>query len=334
MRSILIVALLSLSSLKATADTEQLTVQPEKPLLYPIKLLASEYLYGEFTAQAPLSQVSVLDSSGKTLRHYLASQQTDGRIFFLAPKDDTYQLQFSSAHIVPVELTLTPPVAQPQQDAASKPLSPTIATLHANPQPHLIDAFWQERQIKGTPLVEYRDNQPAIVTFLWKGQHNNVKLFGAPFGAHQDLMPLANTDLWYRSYELPNDAVMSYQLAPDVPTVPGNERASRIAILATAQQDPLNKTPWIIHSDNKYDVQSTLRLKDAVNTGLFSTSAKKLGEVSHHTLSSQILNNDRKVSLYRPPAPVPKGPMPLLILFDGSAYQQKALTPPSARCTD
>ncbi|MGE9716533.1 enterochelin esterase domain-containing protein, partial [Escherichia coli] len=73
-----------------------------------------------------------------------------------------------------------------------------------------IQLFWQQIQQEGTPLVEPYDNHNKRVTFLWQGAQSNVYLLGSPAGDHDPLTRLANSDIWYRSYIVPNDTLMQY----------------------------------------------------------------------------------------------------------------------------
>ncbi len=64
-------------------------------------------------------------------------------------------------------------------------------------------------------------------------------------GDHDPLTRLANSDIWYRSYIVPNDTLMQYKLAPDVPVIENATVAQqqRRTILTTAQADPFNLHP-------------------------------------------------------------------------------------------
>ncbi|MDS9468831.1 DUF3327 domain-containing protein [Paracoccus sp. MBLB3053] len=106
------------------------------------------------------------------------------------------------------------------------------------------DAFRAEMERAGTPLVEPLDDGQAIVTFLWRGARRNVRLLGGPSNHHERLERLGNSDVWFKSFLVPDCLRQSYRrLAPDVPELPFNARARRVAILATAESDPLNRHP-------------------------------------------------------------------------------------------
>lgn len=56
-------------------------------------------------------------------------------------------------------------------------------------------AFWQERELEGTPMVEPVEAGHKRVTFLWRGAKNNVFLLGSPAGSttrYTDLVVLTS----------------------------------------------------------------------------------------------------------------------------------------------
>ena len=77
------------------------------------------------------------------------------------------------------------------------------------------------------------------------------------------------------------------------------------------------------HSD-KYNVQSTVVLKDA-KMWIESKSPMAETELVLSHFQSKLLNNTRKVALYRHPKA--KSNAPLLIFFDGDAYTSKVPSP-------
>ena len=89
----------------------------------------------------------------------------------------------------------------------------------------------------------------------------NVYLLGSPDGNHDPLTHLANSDIWYRSYIVPNDTLMQYKLAPDVPVIENSAPfEQRRAILTTAQADPFNSQNSPSQSEDIYNHFSLLSL--------------------------------------------------------------------------
>lgn len=190
------------------------------------------------------------------------------------------------------------------------------------------DAFWNEMQQRGTPLVEPLDDKQSLVTFLWRGARHNVKLFGAPSGNHESLIRLGNSDVWWRSFTVPSTSRLSYRLAPDVPTVQGNATDNRRMILATAQRDPLN--PHIFpHSAatpiDGYQGSSTLELPEAAPQPWVQPRAGvKPGTLSRTRFTSKGLGNERDLWTYVPAGQAPEA---LLVLFDANEYLHRVPTP-------
>ncbi len=81
------------------------------------------------------------------------------------------------------------------------PMGPRLKKLQqALAQGHSTDAFWQQVQQQGTPLVEPWEGGQLLVTFLWRDQGNhNVRLFGSPSGDHNPLRKLGRSDVRWTS---------------------------------------------------------------------------------------------------------------------------------------
>ncbi len=158
--------------------------------------------------------------------------------------------------------------------------------------------FWQNIN---SPLVEPLSPSESLVTFLWRGTKHNVRLFGALFGGHTELKQLANSDVWYKTYHMPNSSRLSYQLAPDVPKLPGSARDNKVAILATVQRDPFNTKTWRPSGQDKYATHSVLELSDAPQDNWLKENPEVTkGNLSKHTVFSKKLNNTREITLYTP----------------------------------
>ncbi len=53
-------------------------------------------------------------------------------------------------------------------------------------------------------LAEPLSATESLVTFLWRGEHDNVRLFGSPSGNHDPLVRLAGSDVWWASFRMPH----------------------------------------------------------------------------------------------------------------------------------
>lgn len=200
--------------------------------------------------------------------------------------------------------------------AAPAPLSPRMAALAAGGD---VEAFWAGIAAEGTPMVEPGpDPDTAVVTFLYRGAERGVRLFGGPASDHDELERLAGTDIWHRSYVVPRTARFSYQLAPDVPAIPGTPRDRRVAILATAAADPLNRFPWPADAPDRHAAKSTFALDAAPDQPGTPPSAEARPVIESFDLTSALLGNTRRIVLSRPEGFDPADPAAvLLIVFDG-----------------
>ncbi len=195
--------------------------------------------------------------------------------------------------------------------------------------------FWQEVHDKG-PLVEPvpGDAGSSWVTFLWRGNDRTRRVSvngGLPtVDGKKQLTRLADTDVWYRTEKIPNDARFAYFFAINGPVKlpPSNDRAALAQFMeqCPARLDPLNP--------------NTLVLQGMVPASLLELSAapaqpwaKPLegvpkGTLREHKVKSKSLKGERAVTVYTPAGYNPKGEKHgLLVLFDGAFYQDDEMIP-------
>ncbi|MBN9673254.1 alpha/beta hydrolase-fold protein [Roseibium aggregatum] len=221
---------------------------------------------------------------------------------------------------------IVPPGAWRDGKATSDPLiSPRLKALAAKLEtPQAIDSFWSEIEKSGTPMLEEGRDGKALVTFLYRGAKHNVRIFGSPSADHDFMYRLADSDVWYRSYELPASTRLAYRLAADIPEVPGTAYENRVAILATAQADPLNRHPWPEEAVDPWRQKSLLELPEAPAQPYAVESLENGpgGTVESFPFKSEALGNSRTVSLYRPVDFDPQDDEAiLLVMLDGTAYR-------------
>ncbi|EKT55980.1 alpha/beta hydrolase-fold protein [Providencia sneebia] len=203
------------------------------------------------------------------------------------------------------------------------PISPTLQQLTKElATGKTTDEFWKQQKINGTPLVEPIDATHKRVTFLWRSARGNVFILGSPAGDHDPMFKLGDSDVWFRSYVVPADTRMQYQLAPDVPKIAGNARDQRRAILVSAQADPLNPHTMNIAKVDRWNKSSLLDLKP---TRYFTQETMsqpiRHGSLTRHSLKSERLENSREILLYSPNVNSPASWT--LFLFDGQIWQDK-----------
>ncbi len=302
--------------------------------VFHLMLGEGEYLRGDIKADHPFDAIISMDD-GQALRQLSRPGSRDARIFFQAKtagvyrlrvaaevQETAFNLQLNSVPLKTKDVKPTPVLISEEIQKAFKALQQGVAS----------DAIWRQLTRNGTPLVETLEgvDDKQRVTFLWRGAKERVLILGAPGYRHDPLHRLGDTDIWYRSYELPSDTRLSYQLAPDVPQVAAGGREQRIAILATAQRDPQNPNQWAPDGvTDIYAVKSILELKDAPSDEALQ-GLQPIEEATEYALKSLKLGNTRAVDIWVSEQLGALGSgktVPLAIFFDGKAYQSKVPTP-------
>ena len=209
---------------------------------------------------------------------------------------------------------VSPPPPRPSAPSQPKPKpprrldSPRLVALERKVKAGdrtAIKQFWEEVQGK-TPLVEPLpgDDQVRRVTFLWRGgaEASEVTLSGniPPDSQDTPLLRLANTDVWFLTLRLPATSRFTY----------GFKQPGKKLLL-----DPLNPL--------KFRSSSFAELPAAPpQTWTVVQPDVPKGTVTPEKLRSEILKEERSVSIYTPPGYDPKsGSYGLLVLFDGQDYR-------------
>jgi enterochelin esterase-like enzyme len=134
------------------------------------------------------------------------------------------------------------------------PESPRLARLSADVaagRAEAVEQFWAELKSRGTPIYEPGgDPEHALVTFVWRGDSGtrNVLLNcdAVTNIAEQQLVRLADTDVWYRSYALPSVSQFYYQLSPNDSLVPFEDEKDWGARGKNFTADPLDPKGIVI----------------------------------------------------------------------------------------
>ena len=274
------------------------------------------------------------DADGAPVRTLSQGRRDVADFMFVADAAGPYRLDVQAARSgdYRVEIFQRVPV-EVQVGPAQLPQSPRLrAMLQAGEG---TEAFWREVAATGAPLVETAGVTPPLgaherlVTFLWRGAKREVRLFGAPAADHERLQRLAGTDIWYRSYRLPDSTRLAYRLAPDVPDLDAPPSLRRRAILATAQRDPFNPRSLPEQPVDRFDGESLLELP-AAPTAQWTVAdpAVAAGSLDTQRLASAILGNTRDIHLYRPPGwQSGAADNALVVIFDGERYIREVPTP-------
>lgn len=216
-----------------------------------------------------------------------------------------------------------------QNSADSPPpptlLSPRLRSL-ANDLSRLrtttLDGFWREIAQNGTPLVEPipGENRFLYVTFLWQGTvatRNVVVLtlgndqLGSPgYFAQAQLTQLPNSNVWYRTYRLRNDARFSYRMAENDSLQVLTDFNLDPQRAAAFKPDPLNSR----HYTNVFGENSVVELPNApAQPWIERLPGVTEGKLESFPLHSGILNNDRKIWVYTPTGYSPNKKYDLLV---------------------
>ncbi|SEG86122.1 alpha/beta hydrolase-fold protein [Marinobacterium lutimaris] len=325
----------------ADSFTGKLTTTTEIELDLPL----GSYIAGTISINSSASNAKadllIPSGPGKPMRQLLESVEHQGQFRFVTAESPQplrihNTTQASDAEVSPqidYRLSITRQVP-PEEQIPPQPeyLSPEVNKLaHAIKSGDSIDTIWQSLAKQGTPLIEPTDQPDSrVMTFLYRGAKSNVRIFGAPPNDHDPMSRLLDSDIWFKSYIVPDDTRLAYQLAPDIPEFAGKPWERRVAITATAQADPLNRYPWPASAAtaSPYNYDSSIDLRKLNTPPQNEESAPRQGQLSEHQLSSEILGNRRNLWIYRSEHFDPKDPdSQLLILFDGKEYTRKIDVP-------
>ncbi|RKG82048.1 enterochelin esterase [Corallococcus exercitus] len=225
---------------------------------------------------------------------------------------------------------------------ASRPTSPCIAELErrlSQGDVQALPTFWEHLRAKGSPLIEPLDDgsDEVLLTLVWRQEHEVRNLTIVPgllhgWQPHENQMErMAGTDLWYRTYRVPRDLRTTYCLSPDDPLldVAGlsreEERAYFQERFAAWRLDPLN--PLSIQVSENQPPVSVIELPDApAQPWLQPREGTARGDVEAYAFTSEVLDNERTLWVYRPPVSQAASGRPgLLVLLDGNAYLRLGL---------
>lgn len=288
-----------------------------------------DYFKGALRVEAGTFDLDLVDSEGRHLRR-LAEGAGGVVEFQFVAEGSGERLVVTAAREGAYVLGLERKVGLAEQrPAPTAYLSPAIAGIAAAVAAGgTTEAFWAMVADRGTPLVEDGPEGHRIVTFLGRGAKRNIRLFGAPSGDHEELQRLGDSDIWFRSFQVPEGTRLSYQLAFDVPDVPGTARDRRVAILSTARADPLNRHRWPMEAVDAYNQESVLELAGAPPQPFLAEKGNPQGRLSRLSVESRLLGNRRDITLYYPPGfdPARKDTV-LLFVFDADQYLDRVPVP-------
>ncbi|MBN9053863.1 MAG: DUF3327 domain-containing protein [Rhizobiales bacterium] len=301
----------------------------EERQVFDPRTAAGDYVRGQLRVASGRFDLDLVDGAGGHLRRLAEKAGGVADFQFVAGGPDerlVVTMQAAGAYALTVERKVA---AADQVPPAPDYLSPIIAAeAAAIAAGTSTDAFWAMAAARGTPLVEDGREGYRIVTFLGRGAKRNIRLFGAPSGDHEELQRLEGSDIWFKSFEVPAATRLSYQLAFNVPDVPGTARDRRVAILSTARADPLNRPPWPAEAIDAYNQDSALELADAPPQPWLAERGGPAGTLARLSIESARLGNRRDIAIYRPAGFDPaRRDTVLLYVFDADQYLERVPVP-------
>ena len=294
----------------------------------PLELNANDYVSGEYKTSARINHITLVDEDKTPIRRLSEPYTLEERFIFTVLKKGRYALVIEALeHESRFTCNLEIRAAQPQQHPMTQEelISPTLLKMQGISD---TKTFWEEIKRVGTPLIEEHDDGTYILSFVYQGARNNVQIMGAPIGDIAYMNKMIGNDIWYKSFRVPKGTRLSYQLAPDVPQIIGTPRERRIAILATLQADPFNKTPMrYTQNEDTFHKMSTVVLPHPLYKEWSNEHDAPHGIIKSYTVASKLLNNQRDIDIYLPKGFSKENHYPVLFLFDGKEYQSKVQTP-------
>jgi enterochelin esterase family protein len=263
----------------------------------------------------------IVTSGGEVLRQF-----TGGLIAFVAPKFDRYELRLTNSGSTEGSFRLSLSVVHPLAADAARVqdlISPKLQQYSSELATGTADknAFWASVAAAGAPLVEQVDGE-VLVTLLWRGreQTRQVKALWSLFHIAPviELRQLGRSDIWYRSFKFAPGTRFEYTLAENPPAVAGPPMMQAMALMATAQADPLHVNSRGLSPAELFATRSRVELPPVLQNSEWTQAREggKRGKIETFQMG------ERRIGVYTPPDYRRQcGPYPLLLLLDGSAYQ-------------
>ena len=239
-------------------------------------------------------------------------------------------LKFSLRVAVALMFACAGLTAEPVQPSSAR--LQTLAAELESGNTSALATFWRSVEEEQTPLAEPLQDRPddLLYTFLWRSTDDRVaasvrltRTWPAPGRENPaSLTHLPNSDVWYVSDVLPRAARFFYALeAPDpVTRTDGTDDGS---------DDPLNRRVLVAGSVDHPVNYPFVEGPNAPRSPYLQARADVArGTVHEHEVASAILGNRRRISVYTPPGfAASQRRLPLLLVFDGDAFQGRIPTP-------
>jgi len=207
----------------------------------------------------------------------------------------------------------------PPQDSIESPALRGLTERIAR-EPDALARFWTRLDNAGTPIVEPvpGDTTMRLVTFLWRDADavRDVAVI-TPYSLidieSSRMRRIPGTDVWYRSFRMPSEAVMAYRFGPDDSMVSFDRDPNLATRMAGWRTDPLNSATFTYADGSRASVLRLAAGAAAPGPG------RRHGVLRVDTVPGTGQWSDLPVSIYSPPGPA-RAARPLVILMDGDTY--------------
>lgn len=191
-----------------------------------------------------------------------------------------------------------------------------------------VEEFWSEVEKQGTPLVENidGDNKNVLITFLYRSKEKleSVMAYGGVPGFNYEnnmLYNIENAGIWFKTFKVRNDVKFKYRLCLNY-----KKEFEWKDIKKNSVIDPLNPNTYVYKKDDEIpededSVESFAKLpnvKEDYWTNHKEASLK--GSLDLHRFTSNILDNTRRVWVYKPYNYDDKKEYNLIVILDGDDY--------------
>jgi enterochelin esterase-like enzyme len=206
-----------------------------------------------------------------------------------------------------------------------------------------LNNFREEIQKQGTPLIEPipADETHVWLTFLWLAKEpvQNVVVFSGltNYAYTRAVLPdiqmtrFAETHIWFKTFKVRRDARFAYQFSVNDSLIAEEDETDDNARRARLRSDPLNPRyvrDAISTTPDADNSESLVELPGAPAQLWIRQTGKPAGQLKTYPFRSEILKNERDVTVYSPPGYNANArPYPLLVVFDGEAYTGAIPTP-------
>ena len=191
-----------------------------------------------------------------------------------------------------------------------------------------VEQFWADLALNHAPFIESMqgDRTRSLVTFVYRGSNETTAVvlyaqlvLGRDRSTNQ-LTRLGKTDIWFKTFAMRNDMRLGYSFIPNPTPESLNSPEAGIA-------DPLNPRA-APHAS--FMGHSVLELPNAPPQPWIAPRAgSPKGKTEEFRIQSKVLNSERVAWIHTPPGfDVSRStPYPLLVCFDGQAYDSPDYMP-------